>query len=259
MVLGEDTRFTVSAPAQLLPGMTFSVRLWLHADGDDIAQRVVEARFDRSAGLGEVRRFALPLSARLNMATLGIRSFSGPLVWQGDVGYCSLAASVPNDAAPGNYSAWVRTYAGDFEIARVLFTMQVGRVASQPEDATQITRPYRAAFVCFADADRTDVAQRLRPLGEMLPHLHLVTNSGDLRFAQDWRGELRRSLGGCDVMYLLWSEAARNSATVGIEWRSARETQGPEYIVPVPLHHWDGNGENAIPLPAELAPPATEE
>ncbi len=240
--LGEDTRFTVSAPAQLLPGMRFSVRLWLHRDGDDLAGRISQ----RGAALGEVRGFALPLSARLNVPALEIRSVSGPLVWQNGTGYCALSATVPQDATPGNYTEWVRAYAGDFEIARVLFTVQVGRVASRPADVTQITRPYRAAFVCWADADRAAVQARLHPLGVVLPHLRLTTNSGDLRFAKDWRGELRRALGSCDVMYLMWSAEARDSATVGIERHSAVETHGAEYVVPVPL------GAQPVPLNQEL-------
>jgi len=211
--------------------MAFTVRLWLHRDGDDLATRISEGK----AGLGQVLPFALPLGARLNISALGINSVSGPLVWQRGVGYCTLSASVPDEAAPGTHTEWVRAYAGEFEIARVLFTVQVGRVASQPEDVTQITRPYRAAFVCHADDDGAAVRARLRPLGKMLPHLALVTNSGDLRFAKDWRGELRRTLGRCDVMYLMESEAARKSATVGIERSAAEETHGADFVVRVPL------------------------
>ena len=88
----------------------------------------------------------------------------------------------------------------------------------------------------------------MQGLRKAAPDLDVFLDRMSLRPGVDWERELMRQIESRDVMYLFWSEAARQSEWVEREWRYALEKRGLEFIDPFPLED-----VSAVPPPPELA------
>jgi hypothetical protein len=91
------------------------------------------------------------------------------------------------------------------------------------------------AFLSYSSKDRTQVLTFAQGLSRARPDLKLFLDVKSLRSGQDWQERLAAKIDDCQVLYLCWSRAARESAVVDFEWRHAFNTKGPEGIEPVPL------------------------
>lgn len=69
------------------------------------------------------------------------------------------------------------------------------------------------------------------------PDIDIFFDVDSLRSGDDWEQALWREIDKRDVLFLCWSEYARESKWVDAEWRYAYKSKGPEYIEPVPSIH----------------------
>ena len=67
------------------------------------------------------------------------------------------------------------------------------------------------------------------------PGYRYILRVEQLRSGDDWKQALWREIDKRDVLFLCWSEYARESKWVDAEWRYAYKSKGPEYIEPVPI------------------------
>jgi hypothetical protein len=106
---------------------------------------------------------------------------------------------------------------------------------------------HRKAFASYASQDRNDVLTSIQGMQKAAPGLDVFFDEANLRSGADWEQELKRVIPECDIFYLFWSAAAKESRWVDMEWRWALERRGIEFIDPVPLI-----SPEEVPPPGEL-------
>jgi hypothetical protein len=79
------------------------------------------------------------------------------------------------------------------------------------------------------------------------PDMELFFDIASLRSGQDWEKVILNEISKKDVLYLLWSQNAKNSEWVNKEWKYFYDNKGEEYIEPIPLEPYSGSS-----LPDEL-------
>ena len=100
----------------------------------------------------------------------------------------------------------------------------------------------------FASQDRQRVARIIQGMRKARPDIDIFFDVDSLRSGDDWKQALWREIDKRDVLFLCWSEYARESKWVDAEWRYAYKSKGPEYIEPVPI-----DPPSKCPPPEELA------
>jgi hypothetical protein len=107
---------------------------------------------------------------------------------------------------------------------------------------------YEDIFASYARED-LDIVKHLKERYEALG-LYMFIDLDDLRSGDSWQDALFKKIDGSDLFQLFWSDHARQSKYVTIEWihaLSAREIKGRRFIRPVYWH------EPIPTVPEELA------
>ena len=104
-----------------------------------------------------------------------------------------------------------------------------------------------SAFVSYASEDRNRVAAIIQGMRKARPDLDIFFDVENLRSGQNWQETLKDEIAERDVLFLCWSNFAKTSKWVEMEWRYALESKGEECIEPIPIESPD-----VCPPPAEL-------
>ena len=104
-----------------------------------------------------------------------------------------------------------------------------------------------SAFISYASKDRNRVATVIQGMRKVRPDLDLFFDVESLRSGEDWEKALSREIDSRDVLYLCWSQSAKESQWVEKEWRYALKTKGLDAIEPIPL-----TSPSLCPPPTEL-------
>jgi hypothetical protein len=246
--------FSVTSPPILAPRQCYDVDVWAHLESqrDEVLRR---AR--REAPTGQIRvkskgpvkvARGTTLTVRLKINGLQIDPPQDTILWDGEIGNASFQVAVPENCSEGQRAGCATLHVAGLCIARVNFTVEIGAQHAAKEQLAVHERRFRKAFASYASKDYQAVLGRVQGMQKASPQLDVFYAEHSLRSGEFFEERLAQEIATCDVFYLFWSQAARDSTWVEWEWRRALETRGLEIIDPVPLV-----SPKEVPPPEELA------
>ena len=149
----------------------------------------------------------------------------------------------------------------DYEKKTVLFTAKVyfegvpavslsftaSCAAPEVQKPEVFRRDIRSAFLSYASADRETVATILQGIQKARKDLHVFFDVESLRSGENWKIRLYQEIDNSDILFLFWSQEAKRSRWVEMEWRYALLRKGLGGIDPIALEMPD-----RCPPPEEL-------
>ena len=106
----------------------------------------------------------------------------------------------------------------------------------------------RSVFVSYASQDRARVASIIQGIRKGRPDMDVFFDVETLRSGEHWEEILKKEIASRDILYLCWSQAAKQSQWVDMEWRYALSQKGLDGIEPIPI-----DSPDLCPPPEELS------
>jgi len=249
----DPVHFSITAPAALpADGSPVILDVWAHLDSQraDVLARAKEER-----GTDTVRRGSqgpvliergTQIAVELRLPTLVVSEPDGTILWMGEVANTSFEVCVPEGARLGEHAGSCRFFVRGMQIARLHFSVMVGKVPGQIVQLATKEERVRTAFASYAHADQGEVLARIQGMLKVRPDLDIFVDVASLRSGEKYEQRLMEEIARREMLYLFWSQAARRSKWVKKEWRAALVVHGIDAINPVPLQ------------PPEIAPPPRE-
>jgi hypothetical protein len=221
----------------------------------------------RSVGPRKIAR-GTSVEAKLQIEDMEIVYPIQTILWDGEIGNANFPVKVPEGTELGSKQGLATIHIDGLRIAMINFIISVvdeqargGRteksiedgdrtdtgvqggeetkiessVLSAPEQLETQEKRIETAFASYSSKDRDKVLPRIQGLQKALPSLNIFLDIVSLRSGQNWEKEIMSIIPSKDVFYLFWSENAKNSHWVEVEWRCALETRGIDFIDPIPL------------------------
>jgi ATP-dependent Clp protease ATP-binding subunit ClpC len=236
----ERVQFSVIAPGLVSPGSSFGLEVWAHLERerDGLLERIRRAQATQipvqSTGPMSLTRGRL-VSVSLEVEGLELLSSEDSFVWQGQAANATFNLCVPIGCEEGPRLAVATVRVHALVVAKLYFSLQVGRSrAASGELSLNEYRP-RTAFVSYAQEDEEKVLASVRDMKAIDPDFEPCLEAVKLRAGERWEEELWRTIPCKDIFYLFWSEKARDSRWVEREWLCALHTKGIDFIHPIPL------------------------
>ena len=158
----------------------------------------------------------------------------------------NFAVFLPENYAKHQVFFSASVYIDDVIATRLKF---VAKCSSAAEQKLTVTREdVLSAFISYASQDRNRVATVIQGMKKVRPDMDVFFDVENLRSGEDWELALHREIEKRDVFFLCWSNYARQSKWVNMEWRYALSQKGPECIEPIPFETPD-----ICPPPSELS------
>jgi hypothetical protein len=167
------------------------------------------------------------------------------LLWTGTRSIVTFPVHAPEGLRPGGHNGTVKVFVQGLQVAKVHFTLQVGKQVEPVAALPSRTTMYRSAFASYASQDRDAVLGRIQGIQKVVPHMDIFFDVHHLRSGENWKERIREEVIRRDVLYLFWSKHAQQSEYVDWEWRTAYENKGSDGVDPVPLEA----PEDATPPP----------
>ena len=153
--------------------------------------------------------------------------------WQGKYLTFSFPIEIPSSYAKKKILFVATVYFNDVIATKLKFIVDC---TSSKEQKIMLTREdVLTAFISYASQDRSKVATIIQGMQKARPDMDIFFDVESLRSGEDWESALRREIENRDVLFLCWSNFAKNSEWVEKEWRYALINKGLDSIEPVPL------------------------
>ncbi len=162
--------------------------------------------------------------------------------WQGKYIEFCFSAYIPQNYEKKQALFCATVYVNDIIFSKLRFT-----VTTEPEQIAVTRQSYNSGFMSYSSEDRNRVAAILQGMHKARPDMDIFFDVEKLRSGADWQNELRTEIEKRDVLFLCWSQNAKNSEWVDREWRYAYELRGEDAIEPIPI-----DSPKSCPPPAEL-------
>jgi hypothetical protein len=244
---GDEVHATTYAPAKAKAGSNFKVQVFAHLLEQAADVEKAAADKNRSAlrqettKLDEVIERGSKLTFSLRMPGLEIDEPVQTYVWTGEFLEVHFIIFVPKDYPLGESFGKIIVSENTLPIGRLNFTIEIVSTSAETTATTRVAgnlSRYQAAFISYASKDRPEVLKRVQMLkAQKTPFFQdmISLNPGDR-----WKKELYKNIDKCDVLYLFWSEAAKESEWVTKEVLYAYQLQGgkdtaPPDIIPIPI------------------------
>jgi TIR domain/Carboxypeptidase regulatory-like domain len=242
---GDEVSATIYAPPQAKVGSNFLVQVFAHLPehAEEIKKAVAAQNQSAVEQDATVLDEKVERGSRLTFALqmLGMQVDEPVQVhkWKGDALEVSYIVLVPKDFPPGESFGKVIISLDGIPIGRLHFKTEIvsaaTEVAATKPTAGQMTF-YKTAFISYASKDRPEVLKRVQMLkAQNIPFFQdmISLNPGDR-----WAKELYKNIDNCDVLYLFWSEAAKESEWVQKEvlyaYELSKDDAMPD-IIPIPI------------------------
>jgi hypothetical protein len=244
----DEVSCTVFAPHQAARGDGFLVQAFAHLEKQaplllEIAKQADIAAEERvSEKLGTIER-GQELGFYLQMPGLDIDEPQQSLVWLGEITSVKFGVTVPEDFKPHSINCKLSVSLHNVPIGHIRFNFKIA-AAPQPDESDAGLEAhkdfvrYKLAFISYASPDRTEVLKRVQMLD--LAKIRYFQDLLSLEAGKQWEPLIYRYIDECDVFYLFWSTAAKNSKWVEKEVQRALKRKGdkveaPPEIMPVPI------------------------
>ena len=256
----EDVRCTVFAPHEAAPGDAFLVQAFAHLPEQapllaEIAKQADRDTAERgSKKLGEIAR-GEKLGFYLEMPGLDIDEPSQSLDWLGEIASLEFGVTVPETFKPRSINCKLSVSRHGVPIGHVKFNFKVSAApqASVTEaglDTHQNFVVYKLAFISYASADRSEVMKRVQMLD--LAKIKYFQDLLSLEAGEQWEPAIYRYIDECDVLFLFWSTAAKQSKWVEKEVQRALKRKGDKFDAPPEIMGVPIEGPPPVPPPPYL-------
>ncbi len=153
--------------------------------------------------------------------------------WYGKYSRFQFHVYVPEDYRKPQILFTAAIFFDGVPAARLEFTAEV--TASDVQKPQILRKDIMSAFVSYASPDRNQVISIVRGMKTIRPDLNIFLDVASLRSGEYWQDALRTAIDARDVLFLFWSQNAKESKWVDFEWRYALERKGVDAIEPVPI------------------------
>ena len=256
----EDVCCTVFAPYEAAPGDAFLVQAFAHLAEQAPLLTEIAKQADRdtakrgSEKLGEITR-GEKLGFYLEMPGLEIDEPSQSLDWLGEITSLEFGVSVPETFKPRSINCKLSVSRHGVPIGHVKFNFKVSAVPQATVTdaglkAHQNFALYKLAFISYASADRSEVMKRVQMLD--LAKIKYFQDLLSLEAGEQWEPAIYRYIDECDVFYLFWSTAAKESKWVEKEVQRALKRKGDKFDAPPEIMAVPIEGPPPVPPPPYL-------
>lgn len=166
--------------------------------------------------------------------------------WQGGYLNFNFPVMLPEDYKKRQILFTASVYINDLIATKLKF---IAKCFSLFEQKVKVAREdVLSAFISYASQDRHRVAAIIQGMKKARPEMDIFFDVESLRSGDDWEKALYQEIEKRDILFLFWSQFARESKWVEAEWRYAMTNKGVECIEPVPI-----DPPGVCPPPAELS------
>lgn len=219
----EDVSCSVFAPNAALPGTSLMIQVFVHPAADATNARHLAEEIDHSARRRGFTVFdervvrGSKLTVTLSLPGAIIDPPMQHLKWRGETTSVQFEVQLPRDVASGSIIGTVRIASNNIPFGHVKFVLEIiphpGDATSQGyQQTTDTWLRYRYAFISYAADDRPEVVKRVQMLA--LNKIRFFQDLLTLEPGSRWEKELYKEIDQCDVFFLFWSTAAKNSEWV---------------------------------------------
>lgn len=244
----EDISCSVYAPRLAAPGDEILVQAFAHEPGREREVAAMSAAADPTASAVGVRQLAEPVAEgdrvgfHFSMRGAEIDDPDQELVWRGRTLAAQFSVHLPEDSRPRSAVGAVTVTKNGVPVGHVKFTLlvvdreeKIRAEAAGAEMLGALSR-YRQAFISYASKDREKVLPRVQALAAA--RIKVFQDFSELEPGERWERGLYKHIDECDVFFLFWSQAARDSEWVRKEAEYARARQAgsedsPPEIIPI--------------------------
>lgn len=153
--------------------------------------------------------------------------------WQGKYLTFSFPVEIPSNYAKKQILFIASVYFDNLIATKLKFIVDCTSVREQK---LQLTREdVLTAFISYASQDRSRVATVIQGMKKARPDMDIFFDVESLRSGDDWEKTLRAEIEKRDILFLCWSNFAKDSEWVEKEWRYALSNKGIDAIEPIPL------------------------
>lgn len=254
--VGDQVQCALYSPSKVKAGDDFLVQVFafLEEDSENIAG--IAQTTDEEAKQQAVNRLNKPIERgaalvfELKMSDVEIDEPIQEHTWDGNILEVPFIISTSEDMKPGVKIGKLIVSENSVPLGRLVFKVSIGSETSPEKEFGGNLEPYEYAFISYASEDRPEVLKRVMAISAA--RIQVFQDILDLDPGVRWERELYKHIDRCDVVFLFWSTAARQSKWVEKEilYAFARqngvETSPPD-IVPIILE-----GPPPVPPPDTL-------
>ena len=154
-------------------------------------------------------------------------------IWRGKYLTYSFPVEIPHTYAKKNILFIASVYFNGVIATKLKF---IASCTTERDQKLSLTREdVLTAFISYASQDRSRVATIIQGMKKARPDMDVFFDVESLRSGENWETRVYSEIEKRDVLFLCWSEFAKNSEWVDKEWRYALSYKGIDAIEPIPL------------------------
>lgn len=245
----DKVHFSAIAPKTFIKGEYSLIDIIMYENAfrnivDEIAANAEEAVKETKSGtlhVGKNTKIKLVLTS----PDLNITDNKEVQEWQGEYLTFRFAVEVPVAYRKKQILFIASVFIDDVISVKLKFTAKIRSIREQKPEV--LREDISSAFVSYASQDRNIVAMIIQGMKKVRPDMDIFFDVDSLRSGDDWENALWDEIDKRDILFLCWTQFARDSEWVDAEWRYALEHKGIECIEPIPIEFPD-----VCPPPDEL-------
>lgn len=262
--VSQDVHFNIYAPAETSAGEDILIQLWMYLMEYENAVKEKAMQFDEDAeqraqqqlfGQIEVGEKLIFIFEPKNMPD---QKQTVTDVWRGKFQSINFDLSIPENFSKINLICSVLIYRESKEwqsstpVGKCIFKIGIEKkdnIKTNTQNSHKVKK-FKNAFISYSSSDRAEVLKRV----QMLPHFNVdfFQDVISLTPGERWEKELYKNIDNCDVFFLFWSQAAKDSKWVAKEIEYAINlAKNNEDEIPV-IHPIPLEGPPVISPPSEL-------
>lgn len=231
----KDIRFSALAPKDFFKGEYTIVEIAMYEDEYKnlaIQSKTKDEISEISTGYFQVAD-KTQVSICLTSPDVEIAENTETLTWCGKYLNFQFAVYLPEDSTKKQLLFNAIVYFNNVIATKIKF---VAKCSSLKEQKMKVLRDdVLSAFISYASQDRNRVALIIQGMRKSRPDMEIFFDVDALRSGENWEKTLMKEIEARDVLFLCWSQFAKESKWVDTEWRYALSNKGIDSIEPIPL------------------------
>ena len=235
-----DVNFSVLTPAVFEKERYTMVDVYAYEE--DFRHVVEKVKAERAKREGELQesdgghlqvKKGARITVHLSSPDLEITEHEETRVWTGKYAKFEFPVFVPAEYKKMQILFCADVYFDDVIATHIRFVVSCVGITEQRPKLEQ--KDVHSAFISYASGDRERVALILQGMRRSRPDLDVFFDVETLKTGESWEQILRAEIDKRDILYLCWSQLAKESEWVDKEWRYALKQKGLDGIEPIPL------------------------
>ncbi len=245
----DNVRFSAIASGKIAPGRYLPISLVMYEDAfrqqvDEIIRTHGKHAKEATSGYQLVARRSV-VRVVLTSPEVTVQDSELEQVWNGKYLHFDFAAQIPGDFTGEQILLSAKVYINDLIATKL--NLVVDCEGGRRHKISVAREDILSAFVSYASQDRNRVAVIIQGMKAARPDMDIFFDIDSLRSGEKWEDTLKEEIEKRDVLFLCWSQHAKDSRWVDMEWRYALVHKGEDGIEPIAIESPD-----VCPPPAEL-------